>query len=130
MTVNHKVVQDCTRVVGFVGQADEQRVLGLAVQAGLVADRPGVELGAVAAAPALNRDRVTVARVVADFVQPLATHGLRRIWLDAADVSAEIASSIAELSTSTGRLRFVEGALCSYYVRCRKAEFAERHGWV
>ena len=43
------------------------------------------------AVKALNGNRVAVARVVTDFVQPLAAHGLRRIipiWLDAAVVSA------------------------------------------
>ena len=38
---------------------------------GSVADRPGVELGAVTAAPALNGHCVAMARVVTDFVQPL-----------------------------------------------------------
>ena len=84
---------------------------------GFVADRPGVKFNAVPAATALNGNRVAVPRVVTDFVQPLAAHGLRRIGL-----SAAMASTIAELCTSMGRLRFVEGALCSYDVRCRKAE--------
>ena len=91
----------------------------------LVADRPGVELGAVSATTALNGDCVAVPRIVADFVQPLAAHGLRRIApikVDAAVVSAAMASTIAELSTSMVHLRFVEGVLCSHFVRCRKAK--------
>ena len=56
-----------------------------------VARRPGVDLGAMTAVKTLNGNRVAVPRVVADFVQPLATHGLRRIVqirLDTAVVSA------------------------------------------
>ena len=89
----------------------------------LIADRPCIELGAVAAASALHRHGVAVACVVADLVEPLTAHGLRLIAqtkLAAAVITAANASRIAELSTSMDHLRFVDGSICSHIVLCRK----------
>ena len=75
-----------------------------------------------------ERYAVTVPRVVADLVKPFAAHGLRliaQIKLAAAVIIAANPSNIAELSTSMGHLRFVEGDICSHYVRCRKERFAD-----
>lgn len=94
----------------------------------LLADRPGIEFGALAATAALHGHGIVVARIVADLVEPLAAHGRRliaQIKLAAPVIIAAIANSIAELSTSMGHLRFVEGVMCSHYVLCRKVVFRQ-----
>ena len=68
----------------------------------------------MAALPALSLGRVSVAGVVADFIEPFAAHGLRRTAqtkLAAAEITAAMASSMAELSTSMDHLRFAGGHL-------------------
>ena len=78
----------------------------------------------MAALPALSPNRVAVAGVIADFIKSLAAHGLRltaQIKLAAAEITAAIASSMAELSKSMDHLRFAEDDPCSCIVPSRKA---------
>lgn len=67
----------------------------------MVADRSGIQLGAVSTIAAFNLHCIAVPRVVAYFVQALAAHGLRlidqaRLAVDA--MRAATARIIAELS--------------------------------
>ena len=67
----------------------------------LVADRPGIQLGAVSTIAAFDLHCVTEAGVVADCIQALAAHGLRLIdqtRLAADATRAATARIIAELS--------------------------------
>ncbi len=67
----------------------------------MVADRPGIQLGAVSTITAFDLHCVTVPRIVAYFVQSLAAHGMRlmdQTKLAADATKAATARIIAELS--------------------------------
>lgn len=69
----------------------------------IIGKRPRVQLRAMPTVPAFGFHGVTVPRIVADFVQPLAAHGFRRIdqtIADDADISAASADRMLESRTN------------------------------